>query len=187
MVEAAGRRPAIAATEREAASGEPAATLLDLQARAGNAAVADLVAGSGPIVLREAVVAAGSAKRHPPSAKDGPMPAGGSMVIPDLELTIPLRAVMLANVRRSGNGASGGRSQAGAPTELVVVVDPGPAALALQQAAADGRTLGRVVVAHGFRLVLDEVVITSIHVSGAEHGEEAVSVGLAASRASTGD
>jgi hypothetical protein len=157
---ARARHPVAAAATADRSPGEPAATVLRLQVDAGNRAVTGLLAGSGPTVLREAVdrPAGGGVAAQAERA------ASATLLIPDLEETIPVHGVAIGDLR-PGGGTSGERGRRKAePTSVHLVVGSGPTTPILLQAAARGRVFATMVITTGYgRYVLADVLVVTVH------------------------
>jgi hypothetical protein len=136
---------------RVPAPGEPAATLLGLQARAGNAAVAGLVAGEGPAVLRQAL------QREVTEEVAGSQVASGEstgtkavLSIPELKAPVPL--LSFSHGDRSGD------------VRVTIAVDDFDQDLF--SASMNGKLFPTAVITFaGMRLTLNEVMVTSVQIS----------------------
>lgn len=160
---------------------EPAATLLDLQSRAGNAAVTGLLAGDGPTVLRHAIQRAKGGEAA--AAKDeGTRPASPMLAIPGLAVTIPLQSLAWNRGSVAGGGSAGARSPDSGPADVRIGIALDDTALQMQAAAASGRVFATMTITTpAFRLVLAEVLIAAFSVGTASVGAATVSVTLNAS------
>lgn len=172
-------RQAANAGRAAAEPAEPAGTLLDLQARAGNAAVLGLLAGAGPTVLREQVGAAGGGAGRDAKPADERGSAPGRMHVAELG-TFDVESVALEPVR----GHAGRTTRPPEDGQVHVVVRDGPLTPQLLQAVANGRTFGQVTIAIGYVLVLRDVLLADASVLGGQpDGPASVSLTLAYRRA----
>jgi hypothetical protein len=145
-----------AARRADVAPGEPAATVLDLQAKAGNAAVAALVAGEGPAVLREAI-------QRQPAGEDAEEQTGKKrtrafavLVVPDLDLSTPLRSVSLRERRPAGESKV-------TPTDVDLAIAAADFNPRLYEAAAKGTVLRTATISFvGYRWILTDVMVASV-------------------------
>jgi hypothetical protein len=136
---------------RDPAPGEPAATLLGLQARAGNAAVAGLVAGEGPAVLRQAIQREGT-EEVTGSGAASPESAGTKAVLTIAELKAPVPLVSFSLGNRGGD------------VRVTIAVEDFDQELF--NASMTGKLFPTAVItAAGARVTLSEVMVTSVQVS----------------------
>jgi len=163
-------------------TGEPAATLLDLQSRAGNAAVTGLLAGDGPTVLRHAIQRSRGGEAAAAGKDEGTRPASPMLAIPGLAVTIPLQSLAWNRGLVAGGGSAGARNPDSGPADVRVGIALDDTALQMQAAAASGRVFATMTITTpAFRLVLAEVLIAAFSVGTASVGAATVSVTLNAS------
>lgn len=164
---------------------EPDATILDLQARAGNTAVTGLLAGNGPAALRVAVQrdkGRGSAGSDKDERK---RPVVAILAIPDLGTSVPLQAVQ-SDMRSSRGGGTGTREPDNRPADVHIVAALEDTPTELHAAAAGGRMFATVTIAFGrLRLLLAEVIIAGFSVSPAAGGNQSVALTLNAGSIAT--
>jgi hypothetical protein len=165
---------------------EPDATILDLQARAGNTAVTGLLGGDGPAALRVAVQrdkGRGSAGSDKDERK---RPVVAMLVIPELGSTVPLQAVQSDMRSRGGGGGTGTREPDNRPADVHIVAALEDTPTELHAAAAGGRMFATVTIAFGrLRLLLAEVIIAGFSVSPAAGGNQSVALTLNAGSIAT--
>jgi len=158
--------------------GEPAATLLDLQSRAGNAAVGGLLAGEGPTALRR-VIQRDEATPERTATKgaggDGAKPAVAMLASPALKGPVPLQSFSYRPGKRPVGGSSGGSEgtgQTGGDVSVSIRLDDFDPAL--QSAAMKGGAFETMTIsAAGGSYILDNVVV-----AGVSYSEESVFVTL---------
>jgi len=151
--------------------GEPTATLLDLQSRAGNAAVGGLLAGGGPTVLRLAIqreeeTAEATATKG--AGDEGARPGVAMLASPGLKAPIPLQSFSDRRSRRpagtGGSGETGGTGGAsGTSADIDVTIRVEDFDLALQSAAAQGITYDTMSISVAWgSYILENVVVASV-------------------------
>ena len=166
--------------------GEPDATLLDLQTRAGNTAVTGLLAGDGPTALRYAVQRAGGGEAAAAGKDEGKRPASAMLAIPDLSATIPLLSVVLEGARTGGGTGKAGKQKPENAGDVHVVIALEDMPGELPAAAVSSRMFKTMTIAMArFRIVMTEVMIAAYSVSAAKGGTDTVSITLNASSLST--
>jgi hypothetical protein len=176
--------PTARSTDRDPDLAEPAAALLDLQARAGNAAVGDLIAGDGPAALQ------GVVQRQPAPGKTGQAgdteeaeESGGErtravalLTIP--ELAAPVRLQSFSARSRESGGEGRGRALEHASVQLTVAISDFD--VALSKASMNGTVYASAVVSMtGVRYLMKDVIV-----AGVSYAPEIVSVTLDVDRLS---
>jgi hypothetical protein len=132
-------------------------SILDLQARAGNQAVAELLAAPGVDAVGPVALQRDATDAAPADDRDQAGPA--RMAIPELELDLPLQSFQQTPGRGPGRGQSG--------DEFVVTMAAGKGDVRLQEAAAKGRSFAVVTITFGsMTFTLHGVVISSFQVGG---------------------
>jgi hypothetical protein len=142
----------------EAAEGSEAESILDLQARAGNRAVSELLSareGAAPVPVQRDT---GDEKTGAEASGAGKVPSSYTMSIPQLELTVPIESVQQASGPRGGD-----TNRAPTPSgEVIVTVSADNLDQRLVEAAMKGRPFATITIAIGTATItLHNVVISS--------------------------
>ncbi len=146
--------------------GEPAATLLDLQSRAGNAAVGGLLAGEGPTVLRLAIqrdeeTAEATATKG--AGDEGVRPGVAMLASPGLNAPVPLQSFSDRRSRRPEGTGGTGVGTGGTSADIDVTIRVDDFDLALQSAAAQGTTYDTMTISVAWgSYILENVVVASV-------------------------
>jgi hypothetical protein len=163
------------APQRDAPQGADTESLLDLQARAGNRAVTELVGAQGtdaglPQVQRESPDAAPTAT---PDAEG--KPRVDTMSIPELNVAVPIQSIDSSRMGPSGRGGSGRdrekKSTAGELTVLFAAEHFNPK---LMEAMNQGREFGTVTIT----ISTMTITLHGVIISGAHMGRESASISL---------
>jgi hypothetical protein len=156
----------------------PEMAVLDLQQRAGNAAVERLLTGSahGPDVQRQGADAT-TVSRDPlgggdtsPLPVDAPStPATATLKAPGLVESLPLTSVSVAGKGPPQRGRSEEREEREdrRTTQVTITFESGQASVVIQKAMLDGKLIETAMVEmRGMMLELKNVLISSFQLSG---------------------
>jgi hypothetical protein len=149
------RRPHERDIDRDTGARPNADPLVELQRAAGNRAVAELL-------VAQRVDARAAVQRQPAdgaeAANEGQVKAAGSMTIPELEKTLPIRSFSRqADRTRKGETTSG---------EAVLEIAAEHLDARIQQALLSGRKLASIVVTIGsLKFTMKAVLISGLQVS----------------------
>ena len=159
----------VPAPQHDPPQGSDAESLLDLQARAGNRAVTELVGAPGTDAGRTSVQRDGADGTPTATPDKGTSPRVDTLSIPDLKLGVPIQSFQGT---RRGPGREGGRGgdRGGEPEstagEVTVTLLAEHLSSKLFEAAAKGRQFGTVTITLGAATItLHGVVISGVQMS----------------------
>jgi hypothetical protein len=137
--------------------GSAADSILDLQARAGNQAVTELLAAPAPGAAAPVSLQRDASETGAEPADDRGASGVPRISIPELKLDAPIQSF-----QRTGSGRKG----QGSGDEVVITMESGGADVRLQRAAAEGKSFPLVVITMGrMTMTLHGVVISSAQIS----------------------
>ena len=160
----------VPAPQHDPALGSDAESLLDLQARAGNRAVTELVGAPGPDAGSPSVQRDGADGTPTASPDDkGASPRVDTLSIPDLKLGVPIQSFQGTHRgpgREGGRGGDRGGEPESTAGEVTVTLLAEHLSPKLFEAAAKGRQFGTVTITLGAATItLHGVIISGVQMS----------------------